>query len=276
MVNERKHYYAPEDILAEVEQTLADHKPGEIDWITFVGSGETTLHSGIGKLIRDAKALTKLPIAVITNGSLLYLLEVRKALSAADAVLPSLDAGNPQLYRHINRPHPGAKYDRLLEGLIAFRNEYQGKFWVEVMLVRDLNDKEFALRELSIALQDIQPDEVHLLQPTRPPAESWVQPPDEEGLLRAAAILGEVAKIVYPASGIFDLSGSITLTEAVIGIITRHPIPETELVHALESWSPDEVAATLSQLEQSGRAQRIERFGTLFWSAASGYYANSP
>jgi len=155
MVSEQKEYFPLKDILAKVQQALANHEPGEIDWITFV------------------------------------------------------------------------------------------------------------------------PDEVHLLQPTRPPAENWVQAPDENGLLRATTILGEVAKIVYPESGIFNLGGSKTLMEAVIGIITRHPMRETELVQALESWSPVEVAETLSQLERSGQAQQIERFGTLFWSAASGHYANS-
>ncbi len=141
MVFERKAFFPLKDILAEVQLTLANHSPGEIDWITLVGSGETTLYARIGKLIREVKALTNLPIAVITNGSLLYLPGVRQALTAADAVLPSLDAGNHQLYRKINRPHPSATFDRLLEGLIAFRNEYQGNLWIEVMLVRDLIER---------------------------------------------------------------------------------------------------------------------------------------
>ena len=96
LVNERKNYFVPEAILAEVQAALAAHRPGDIDWITFVGSGEPTLHASIGLLIRQVKTLTDLPVAVITNGSLLYLPEVRQELSAADAVLPTLDAGNAQ------------------------------------------------------------------------------------------------------------------------------------------------------------------------------------
>jgi wyosine [tRNA(Phe)-imidazoG37] synthetase (radical SAM superfamily) len=84
-------------ILAEVQVALAEHRPGEIDWITFVGSGEPTLHASIGLLIRQVKALTNLPVAVITNGALLYLPEMRAELSAADAVLPTLDAGTPKI-----------------------------------------------------------------------------------------------------------------------------------------------------------------------------------
>jgi len=121
MVNERLEYFPPKDILADVEKALASHEPGEIDWITFVGSGETTLHASIGWLIREVKALTNLPVAVITNGALLYLPELRTELSAANAVLPSLDAGSAGLYRAINRPHPEVTFERLLDGLIAFR-----------------------------------------------------------------------------------------------------------------------------------------------------------
>ncbi|MEN8173426.1 MAG: radical SAM protein [Chloroflexota bacterium] len=272
MVNEQIDYFPPEDIIADVEKALASHKVGEIDWITFVGSGETTLHASIGWMIREVKALTNLPVAVITNGSLLYLSEMRLALSAADAVLPSLDAGNAQLYQAINRPHPEVTFERLLDGLIAFRDEYQGKLWIEVMLVRDLNDTETALTEIAAALQRIQPDEVHIVQPTRPPVETWVQPPDDEGLLRARAILGDIASIVHPASGSFDLSGSESLVDAVVGIITRHPMREEELVNTLERWSPKDVATTLSTLEMSGQAQKVERYGVHFWSAAPAYY----
>ena len=69
----------------------------------------TTLHASLGVMIRQVKDLTTIPVAVITNGSLLYLPEVRQELLAADAVLPTLDAGNAKLYRKINRPHPAIK-----------------------------------------------------------------------------------------------------------------------------------------------------------------------
>jgi wyosine [tRNA(Phe)-imidazoG37] synthetase (radical SAM superfamily) len=272
LTNERREYFPPEDIIVEVEQALASHNPGEIDWVTFVGSGETTLHASIGWLIRQVKSLTHLPVAVITNGSLLYLPEMRLELSPADAVLPSLDAGNARLYRKINRPNPKVSFKRLIEGLVAFRKEYQGRLWVEVMLVRGLNDTEAALSEIAVSLKSIQPDEVHVLQPTRPPAETWVQPSDEEGLLRARAILGDIARVIYPTGGSFDLSGTGSLVDAVVGIITRHPMREDELVQTLERWSPGEVDATLNGLEISGQAQVIERYSCRFWSAISARY----
>ncbi|MFZ5903630.1 MAG: radical SAM protein [Chloroflexota bacterium] len=272
LTNERREYIPREEILAEVEQALAAHHPDEIDWVTFVGSGEPTLHSGIGWLIRRVKARTEKPVAVITNGALLHLAGVREELSAADAVLPTLDAGNAALYRKINRPHPEATFERLVDGLREFRHEYRGKLWVEVMLVRGLNDSEEALRGIAAALERIRPDEIHINLPTRPPVETWVEPPDEEGLLRAMSILGEVARVVHPAEGHFDLSGYANVADAVIGIITRHPMREDELRKALSRWSSADVDATLQTLEHSGRAQIIERYGCRFWSASPSHF----
>jgi wyosine [tRNA(Phe)-imidazoG37] synthetase (radical SAM superfamily) len=272
LTNERQEYFPREDIIAEVEQALASHALGEIDWVTFIGSGETTLHTGIGWLIRQVKSITRLPVAMITNGSLLFLPEMRLELSPADAVLPSLDAGNAQLYRKINRPHPDLSFKRLVDGLITFRQEYDGKLWVEVMLVQGLNDNEAALNEIAIALKRIQPDEVHILQPDRPPVETWVQPSDEEGLFRARAILGDIARVIHPASGSFDLRGSESLVDAVVGIITRHPMREDELIETLKHFSPSEVTSTLMKLEKSGKAQVVERLGIHFWSASAAYY----
>ena len=276
LINERKAYFPREAILEEVKEALAEHERGEIDWITFVGSGEPTLHSDIGWLISQVKALTNIPVAVITNGSLLYLPEVRAELAAADAVMPTLDAGNPELYRKINRPWPELTYETLVEGLRAFRADYRGRLWIEVMLVRGLNDSEEALRELANVLRSIGPDQVHLLLPTRPPVETWVQPADEEGVLRATAILGEIAEVLHPKEGAFDLSGFDDPLDGVVAIITRHPMREDQIRRALAAYLPPEsIDTALAGLLDSGRAQVVERYGVRFWSAAPARYPTS-
>ncbi|MCB8978827.1 MAG: radical SAM protein [Ardenticatenaceae bacterium] len=272
MTNERKEYFPREAILAEVEEALAHHQPGEIDWVTFVGSGEPTLHSELGWLIQQVKRVTDLPVAVINNGSLLYLPEVRQALALADAVMPSLDAGTTVLYRQINRAHPTVTFARLVAGLIAFRRMYSGQLWVEVMLVQGLNDTEAALRDITAVLAHIQPDQVHINLPTRPPAEPWVRPSDEEGLMRALAILGQTAHVVHPAEGSFDLGSGGTIVDAIINIITRHPMRQDELERALSRWAPGDVKDVLTELEATGQAQVVERYGTRFWSGAPAYY----
>lgn len=273
LTNERKVYSPPQAILEEVGLALESHSPGEIDWVTFVGSGEPTLHIEIGRLIQQVKSITTLPVAILTNGSLLYLSEVREALSIADAVLPTLDAGDPILYRKINRPWPRLTFESLVEGLLKFRSEYQGKLWIEVMLVRGLNDNETALHGIADILAEIRPDEVHINLPTRPPAESWVELPDEEGLLRAQAILGNIARVVQPTKGAFDLSGITDPRDAILAILTRHPIRQEDVEHILSSWTPAEIRAALNYLQASGHVQTVERYGTSYWCAAGGSYA---
>jgi wyosine [tRNA(Phe)-imidazoG37] synthetase (radical SAM superfamily) len=272
LTNKRREYFPRADILTEVKAALGNHRPGEIDWVTFVGSGEPTLHSGIGWLIRHVKTLTNLPVAVITNGSLLYLPEVCYDLAEADVVMPSLDAGTAVLYRQIIRPHPEATFDRLVAGLVDFRQVYRGKLWIEVMLVWGLNDTEESLQAIAAILRRIQPDEVHINLPTRPPAETWVRPSDEEGLMRARAIFGNIARVIHPAEGSFDLGGYETVVEAIIGIITRHPMRQEELERTLARWTPDHVSEALAELAAGGRAQMVERLGVRFWSAAPARY----
>lgn len=272
VTNKLAEYFPSEEIVAQIIETVEAREPGSIDWVTFVGSGEPTLHSGLGWMIGEVKKRTGLPVAVITNGSLLYLPEVRDALLAAEAVLPSLDAGSPELYRRMNRPHPEITFQRHVEGLIAFRKIYTGRLWIEVVLVEGMNDTEEALRDLAVILHQIGPDEVHLNIPTRPPAEIWIRPPDEEGLQRARAILGNVARIFDKTEGVHNLEGYSDVVEAVLDIITRHPMRQDELEQTLEKWFPGEVSSALEELKSSGRAQVVERYGVKFWSGAPARY----
>jgi wyosine [tRNA(Phe)-imidazoG37] synthetase (radical SAM superfamily) len=273
LANERKEYFPTREILRETQEAL-DRHAGGIDWVTFVGSGEPTLHSRLGELIRGAKRMTSIPVAVITNGALLYQPDLRNELAAADAVLPTLDAGNSRLYRRLNRPHPAVTYERLLQGLCAFREDFHGRLWMEVMLVHGLNDGQEELEEIAAALQHIRPDEVHVNLPTRPPAEVWVQPADNEGLMRALAILGKVARVLHPVEGEFDLGGFDDLTDAIVAIITRHPVRQEELEHMLAHWAPREVQQTITDLRASGKAQVVERNSARFWTASPALFPN--
>ena len=272
VTNERRDYYPPERIVAEVKEALDSHRPGDIDWITFVGSGEPTLHSSLGSMIRQVKALTDIPVAVTTNCSLLHQPEVRAELSAADAVLPSLDAGTDRLYRAINRPHPSCTFDRLITGLTEFRQAYCGRLWIEVMLIKGMNDSEAALAQIAALLAQIAPDAVHISLPVRPPAEPWVEPPGTEGLAYATAILGDTARIVGPASKSFGLSRRGDVGEAVVAVISRHPMAEEEVMRALDRWTPDEVGKALARLAVDGRAQVVNRYGVRFWGCSKARY----
>jgi wyosine [tRNA(Phe)-imidazoG37] synthetase (radical SAM superfamily) len=270
--NIRAEYFPRQEILAEVREALSRHSPGAIDWVTLVGSGETTLHAGLGWIIRQIRAITSIPVAVITNGSLLHLEEVRQDLLAADAVLSTLDAGNPALYRRINRPWPELSFELLVDGLVEFRRQYSGMLWIEVMLMQGINDSEEQLFEIASILSRIRPDQVHVSVPSRPPAETDVKLPENARLLRASEILGNRALVIQPSGGSFDLSGFERVEDAVVAIVSRHPMQEEELLRALERWTPGQVDAALGRLASSGQVQIVERHGGRFWSAAGCHY----
>lgn len=267
--NQRAEYVPTDELLEEVENALSILDPGSVDWVTFVGSGEPLLHSNIGGLIRGVKRKTNIPVAVITNGALLSLREVREDLLVADAVLPSLDAGTADLYRRINRPHPSISFRHHVSGLRAFRRQYSGRLLLEVMLVTGLNDSEEALLHLSDLVVEIGPDEVHISLPDRPPAESWVRPADAEGVMRASAILGDVSKVLNPAEGVLVLDDPATALETVLAVISRHPMSEAQLMRALAPQSLQDRTDILKDLENCGRAKPIRRHGCVFWVSSS-------
>ena len=273
VVGERRDYFPPEDILAEIEEALAKLAPGDVDWITFAGSGEPLLHASIGRLVAGVKRITQLPVALLTNGSFLHLPEVRDAVRGVDAVLPSIDAGSADVFRRVDRPHGAISFEMHVHGLIAFREAYRGKFWPEVMLVKGLNDSEQALADIAAVLEKLRPDIVHINVPTRPPAETWVEPPDDEGLMRAVAILGRSVRVALPAEAEIDLRSFGTAVDAVIGIVSRHPMREEEIRRILRQWSAGDVTRALADVQASGRVQKIERFGATFWTAAGSRYS---
>jgi wyosine [tRNA(Phe)-imidazoG37] synthetase (radical SAM superfamily) len=273
VTNERKDFIPPDIILSEIREALGRQERNTVDWITFAGSGEPLLHASIGRLVAGVKSMTDIPVALLTNGSFLHLSDVRDAALPVDAVLPSIDAGSADVFRKINRPHPGVSYEQHIGGLVAFREAYKGKFWPEVMLVRGLNDTEKALSDIARVLERLRPDLVHINVPTRPPSETWVGPPDDEGLMRAVGILGRSVLVVVPGELEFDAGPFDSVVEALIGIVSRHPVREEEIRRMLRRWPAIDVSRALAEVAASGRVQFIERFGIRFWSAAGSRYS---
>jgi wyosine [tRNA(Phe)-imidazoG37] synthetase (radical SAM superfamily) len=249
--HQRRPYSPPGEVVAEVHAALERHV-GCLDFVTFAGSGEPTLHSDLGWMIRRVRELTPLPVAVLTSGALLHRGEVRRELAAADVVMPSLDAGTERAYRAVNRPWPGLTFPQLAAGLVAFRAEYRGRLWVEVMLVRGCNDSDEELAAIAAVLRRVRPDRVSLNVPVRPPAEAWVEAPEAERLALAAQVLG--AEVDPPAGGPIEADAS---PAHHIDVILRHPLPEN----------------ALSPADADGRVRLVTRGGARFWAPADGRYA---
>ena len=174
------------EVIAELDEFLATAP--DLDYVTFAGSGEPTLHSGIGEIISFIK--DRYPcyrVAVLTNSALFTDPGVRAALMRADLVVPSLDAVSEEVFVKINRPSPGITAGQVLEGLLDFAREYTGEVWLEIFIVPGVNDTDKELRLLKDAVTAINPDRVQVNTLDRPGAEDWVRPAAPEAIERIAA-----------------------------------------------------------------------------------------
>lgn len=170
---ERKRFVDPGVVLEQIKEAIEGEK--YIDYITFSGAGEPTLSIDIGEIIARIKRMTDIPVAVLTNGTLLYLEEVRRDLAQADLVLPSLDAITSSVFHKINRPHKNLDIDRITQGLIDFGKEYKGKIWLEVFIAKGINDNPDELNKIYEIAKKINPDKLQLNSLDRPPAYQEVQ-----------------------------------------------------------------------------------------------------
>lgn len=219
---DRKPYHPVKRVIEQLERKLSC-LPSPPDYITLSGSGEPTLHSEIGWIIREIKARSKVPLAILTNGSLLHLKAVQQALLPADVVIPSFDAGSASLFRFINRPHGSLGFGQVLRGLKEFRQEYQGKIWLEVMLCRGINEDEQAISRIQEEAMAICPDKIQLNTVIRPPAEDFAYPLSRAKLEEAKKLFGDQAEIIAAGcpSRPSKLDGS--LDGEILAMLERRP-----------------------------------------------------
>ena len=164
---ERKEYVPFEAVKEELTHYFS-HNPRP-DYVTFSGSGEPTLNSRIGDVVHFIKSQTSdIPVAVLTNGTLLFQKQACDDIRDATVVIPSLDAATERVFRKINRPHPQLKIDTIIKGLVQFRKDYSGQIWLEVFIVPGLNDTEQELTALKRAIEEIEPDRIQLNTLDRP------------------------------------------------------------------------------------------------------------
>ena len=188
LTTKRREYVRTDEVIEELREYLRSSP--HLDYITLAGSGEPTLHSGMGEIIRFLKAeFPAYRIAVLTNGSLLPDPEVRADLMEADLVIPTLNAVSEPAFRKINRPHRDITQKAVIEGITAFAREFQGAIWLEVFIVPGINDSDEEVRLINAAITAIGPDKVQLNTLDRPGAVAWVEPADEATLKRIAALI---------------------------------------------------------------------------------------
>jgi len=228
----RRGFYAPEEIAQDVRQQV-ERTGGQVDYLTFVPDGEPTLDANLGQEAALLRSLS-IPIAVITNGSLVWREDVREDLSGADWVSLKVDSVLEPIWRRINRPVRSLRLSAILDGMLSFAESYRGRLMTETMLVQGLNDGEESLRQVAAFLARLRPARAYISVPTRPPAEKWVHPPAEETVLRAhqifASAVGEVELLIGYEGDAFSATGDPR--EDLLRITAVHPM-RREAVEAL-------------------------------------------
>lgn len=263
----RDNYLDISRALEEVKTFLDEHPAPE--FITLSGAGEPTLHTGLGRLILQLKEITAVPLAVITNGALLWQPEVQEALLPADVVLPSLDAGNEVLFQRIDRPVAGIDFEQMLSGLIVFRDRYAGEIWLEIFLMEGLNDDDASLLELARQAARIRPDKIQLNTVERPPAIKNVEALSMAGLERCAAYFDPHGEIVSPRYPLPGEEESLPEEVPILEMLRRRPCPVEEIASGL-GFHRLETSKLLAQLSREGKIREEMRGDTVYFTLATG------
>jgi wyosine [tRNA(Phe)-imidazoG37] synthetase (radical SAM superfamily) len=249
---ERREWVPLDEVAAELQEGLASRP----DYVTLSGSGEPTLHSRVDDLIDRIRSLTDIPLAVLTNGSLLWQKEVRRQLLGAHVVMPSLDAGDRSMFNAVNRPHADIAFEQVLEGLIAFRDEYRGQYWLEVFLLGGHTAVPADARKIANCVDRIRPDRVQLNTVTRPPAEDYAVAVGRRHLRELAALFNPVAEVITDSRGVHVERGFAATRQAVLELLQRRPCLADDIARGL-GIHRNEAAKHVQELLAQGLVERV-------------------
>lgn len=263
---ERREYVPLGEVLADAEAALATGPAP--DYITLSGSGEPTLYLPLRELIVGLKRLTTVPVAVLTNGSLLWDPKVREGLRGADLVVPSLDAGDEETFGRVNRPYPGLGFQQMLQGLVEFRRTFRGVLWLEVFLADGLNTEPAQVTRIARAAALVQPDRVQLNTVARPPAEPGVRAVGQVEMERLARMFAGPVEIVadYQAAGL-EPAQQVN-EERVLDMLRRRPCTVQDVAKAF-GLHPNEVLKYVGHLLRQGSIKRVELGGSDYYTGTA-------
>jgi len=262
---ERKEWVPLEGVLEKLTEKLRT-KP---DYITLSGSGEPTLFSRLDELIDRIKAMTRVPVAVLTNGSLLWQEEVRRQLMKADLVIPSLDAGDDAMFRLVNRPHEEIAFEQMVDGLVEFRRDFRGEYWLEVFVVSAYTAIPGELAKLARCADRIRPDCIQLNTVTRPPAEKYAVGVSPARLTELASIFCPHAEIIADFRGVHQRSEFAASREEILGLLRRRPCSLEDIADGLDLHR-NEVLKYIEELNAEGLLEESLTAGKLYYKVAEG------
>ncbi|KPK75520.1 MAG: hypothetical protein AMJ89_04330, partial [candidate division Zixibacteria bacterium SM23_73] len=254
---ERKSYVKASSLLDELKETI--NLNSDLDYITFSGSGEPTLNKDIGQMIEKVKKFTSIRVAVLTNGSLLWNDKVRENLSLADLVVPSLDAISEETFQRVNRPMKGLGIEKVLDGINIFCEQFKGKIYLEIMLVKNINDSEEEIRRINQYVKNLRIDKIQLNTVIRPPSDSDAKPLNKDELIKAKALFDPEIKVELIADFKRETSRAYQkdLEEGIIELLKRRPTRGEEMAISL-GVHPNEIVKYLEILEEKKIIRRSQ------------------
>ena len=272
-VCQRAVYTSTPAIIAEIDTFCADScRLDTVDVLTVTAKGEPTLHRGLGEILRHVKRMIDKPVAVLTNGTTLMDPEVRQELAAADLVMPSLDSARLETFLKIDRPAAGIDLQEVIHGLTLFSHEYSGRLWLEILLVRDVNDSPQDIEALVSALKQMRLDRIQLNTVIRPPAEPFARPVPPEKMKEIAHIFH--TKLAIPVDLPFtspdstiqvqppvDLKRTRPLSskevlDEILQMLQRRPCTAADIDRTFQLGGPDKVEQLLEPLVHSGALRK--------------------
>ncbi len=255
--SERRPYVPLEKIREALEQ--AKEIPDTYDVLTITGSGEPTLNVHFEEAVRLAKAMIDKPIAILTNSTFVHQSSVREALAKVDFVLASLDSAREKSFRLVNRPVGDVKLDLIIEGLKALREEMEGELWLEVLLVKGLNDTPEDISALKSAIDYIKPHRVQLNTVVRPPAYPMAKPLSPEELEAIKQKLSDKAEVITAEKRHSIVEKSLTISELsewLINYLSRRPADLEELALVFGE-AKEMLSSLLNKLQEEGKVKQV-------------------
>lgn len=253
MQTKRENFYDPDELISQVKARLEQSE--KVDFLTLVPDGEPALDVRLDDLITGLKKLD-IPVAIISNASMLWDKDVRKAMLKADRVSVKVDAATEAMWRKVDRPHKNLDFKTVRQGIRDFASEYNGYLMTESMLIKGYNDTEAELKKIADFLGEIKPDVSYIAIPTRPPADKRVEPAGEEALQTAWALFSEKIKHVEFLIGYegnaFAASGNAE--SDILSITAVHPMREDAVEALLEKDN-----ASMQLIEQLIKDKKLLR-----------------
>ncbi len=261
----RRTFFRAKEVARQVVDTVCATE--KVDFVTFSGSGEPTLNKNLGTMIREIKKNINTPVAVITNSSLFDLEEVRKDLMCADVILPSLDAVSNEMFQRINRPQSNIDIVKIIEGIKSLRKQYTGLIWLEIMMIKGMNDTKEELQKLNDIVKDLNVDRIHLNTITRPPSESNAGPLAQGELEQIKKLFGNKCEVIssFEKDGIHQQREG--WAEALVDILKRRALTLDD-ISKITGVASSRIIEQLRDMEKNGLIETYRLGADIYYIAA--------